>query len=202
MTGNEQEPLPETAAEARPPAPDPSAEPPAPANDVAPEDRIALLEGELAALKDQLLRAMAETENVRRRGERERAEAGKYAIARFAESLLAVADSLRQALGTPGQDGASLEALRQGVELTERSLTAALEGHGIRRFDPLGEPFDPHRHQAVLEVEAPDKPAGTVAQVLRAGFTLHDRLLRPAMVAVAKGGPAATESGQRVDTTV
>ncbi|MSP83221.1 MAG: nucleotide exchange factor GrpE [Alphaproteobacteria bacterium] len=181
----------------------PPAGAPEAANDAAPEPtpeaRIQALEGEVASLKDQLLRALAENENVRRRGERERAEAGKYAVAKFAEALLNVADSLRQALGTP--TAGPPEALRQGVELTERALTAALEAHGIRRFDPLGEAFDPHRHQAVFEIEDGDKPAGAIAQTLRAGFMLHDRLLRPAMVAVAKGGPAPQAEDLHVDTS-
>jgi molecular chaperone GrpE len=170
--------------------------------DIDPAASLARLEQNLTVTKDQLLRALAETENVRRRAERERDEAGKYAIGRFAESLLGVADSLRQALASlPADPDPNLAALRQGVELTERSLAAAFEKHGIKRIDPKGQPFDPHFHQAVMEIEAPDVPAGTVAQVLRDGYTLNERLLRPAMVAVAKGGPARGAK-PAVDTTV
>ncbi len=188
MSGNEGE---------QPGQPPASAEPAAPADDqraAAPDARIAELEGEVEQLKDQVLRALAETENVRRRAERERQDAGKYAIARFADPLLNVADSLRQALAV----GTALDALKHGVELTERALTAAFEANGIKRFEPLGQAFDPNFHQAVFEVETADQPAGTVVQVLRAGFTLNDRLLRPAMVAVTKGGAAAVA---HVDTS-
>lgn len=181
------------------PANDDPAETPAPA--ASAEEAVARLEQDLAVARDQLLRALAETENLRRRAERERDEAGKYAINRFAESLLTVADSLRQALASvPPDPDPNLAALRQGVELTERSLAAAFEKHGIKRIDPQGQPFDPHFHQAVMEIEAPDKTAGTVAQVLRDGYTLNDRLLRPAMVAVAKGGPAPAPKAA-VDTS-
>ncbi|MBM3583984.1 MAG: nucleotide exchange factor GrpE [Alphaproteobacteria bacterium] len=163
---------------------------PPPANDApAPEARIAALEAEVAQLRDQALRAIAETENVRRRSEREREDAGRYAVSRFAGALLDVADSLSQALASASAEPAAA-ALRQGVELTERTLLGAFEKYGVKRFDPKGEPFDPNLHQAVFEVETADQPAGTVAQVLRTGFMLHGRLLRPAMVAVTKNGPA------------
>lgn len=171
----------------------------APANDVpVAEARIAELEAEVARLKDQALRAIAETENVRRRAERERDDASRYAVSGFAGALLDVADNLSQALATAPADPA-VAALRQGVELTERTLLGVFEKHGVARFNPAGEPFDPNRHQAVFEVETADQPAGTVVQVLRAGFMLHGRLLRPAMVAVARGGPAPVP-GAAVDT--
>jgi molecular chaperone GrpE len=186
---------------------------PVPANDARPaaeaaaEAKIAELEAEAAGLKDQLLRALAEVENVRRRGEREREDAQRFAIAKFAGALVDVADNLSQALAAlpTGGDGAN-QALRQGVELTERTLMSVFERHGISRFDPTGEPFDPNRHQAVFEVEAADKAAGTVVQALRAGYMINGRLLRPAMVGVAKGGPApgaeTAPPGASIDTTV
>jgi molecular chaperone GrpE len=183
----------------------PEGEAAVPANDAAPEAPVPPEAGpspeeEIATLKDQLLRAVAETENVRRRGQKDREDARQFAIQGFAQALLEVADSLRQALASVPAEGGEpgLAALRQGVELTERSLAGIFERHGIKRFDPKGEPFDPNRHQAIFEVEAPGQPAGTVVQVLRAGYTLNDRLLRPAMVGVAKG--AAPAPGP-VDTT-
>ena len=202
MNGMKQEhehTLDETANEAAVPA---SAEPALP--EIIPEERIAALEAAVAELRDRLLRALAETENVRRRAERDRDEMRKFAIARFAEAIVDVADNLRQALASVAGEGADprLAALAEGVGLTERALTAAFEQHGIRRFEPLGEPFDPDFHQAILEVEDAARPAGTIVQVLRAGYLLNDRLLRPAMVGIARGGqPALGPVGVQVDTT-
>lgn len=165
--------------------------------------RVAELEAEVAKFKDQALRALAEAENTRRRAQREIEENNKYAVSNMARDVLPVADNLRRAL-----DGISAEARQAderldkfatGVELTERELLGALERHHIKRVDPLGQPFDHNLHQAVMQVEAPDKPAGTVVQVLQSGYTINDRLLRPAMVAVAKGD--ATNTGARVNTT-
>ena len=165
-------------------------------------DPLAAAEAEMARLKDQLLRAMAETENLRRRAEREREDTAKYAIAGFAREILAVGDNLHLALtNIPAEARAAdkwLDNLAVGVEATERELLAVFERFGIRRIDPLGEPFDPNYHQAMTEVPGTGKPAGTVVQVMRAGYVIHDRLLRPAMVAVAKGEAEAPQ----VDTTV
>ncbi|MGH6960356.1 MAG: nucleotide exchange factor GrpE [Dongiaceae bacterium] len=145
--------------------------------------------------KDQLLRALAETENVRRRTQRDRDEALKYAIAGFAKDLLVVADNLRRALDAiPKEALAGDEALRTlatGVEMTERLLQGAFERHNLKRIEPIGEKFDSHLHQAVFEVPGSGQPAGTVVQLLETGYQLHDRLLRPAMVGVAKAEPAA-----------
>ena len=169
-----------------------------------PTKRVAELEAEVGRLKDQALRAMAEAENTRRRAQREIEDNAKYAVTNIARDILPVADNLRRAL-----DGISAEARQadekldkfaEGVELTEREFLSTLERHHIRRVDPLGQPFDHNLHQAVMQVEAPDKPAGTVVQVLQSGYTLHGRLLRPAMVAVAKGS-AAGSAGQTVDTS-
>jgi len=175
---------------------DPGAEAEAEAAPATPEERAAALEAELVEAQDKLLRALAETENVRRRAQRERADAEKYGFAKFASDLLSVADNLRRALDSLPESEAKDDRTRSllaGVEATERELLAAFERHGLKRIDPKGEKFDHNFHQAVFEVENADQPAGTVAQVLQPGYVVHDRLLRPAMVAVAKGGAPATE---------
>ena len=163
--------------------------------EISPEARVAALEAELAEHKDQLLRALAETENIRRRGQREREDTAKYAIAGFAKELLSVADNLRRALDSlPEAEArdARTRGLLAGVDATERELLSVFERHGIRRIDPEGERFDHNLHQAIFEAERSDKPDGTVVEVLQPGYVLHDRLLRPAMVGVAKEkrGPA------------
>jgi molecular chaperone GrpE len=157
------------------------------------EARLGAVEAELAEAKDRLLRALAETENVRRRAERERSDAGRFGAANFAKDVLNVADNLRRAIESvpEGQAGDELmRTLLQGVAATERELLAAFERHGVRRIDPMGERFDHNLHQAMFEVENTGKPAGTVVQVLQPGYVMHDRLLRPALVGVAKGESA------------
>jgi molecular chaperone GrpE len=167
----------------------------------SPEDRIAKLEAEVASLKDQLLRAMAETENTRRRAQRDREDASKFAVSSFAKELVSVADNLRRALDAVPAEGREqdemLKGLAVGVEATERQLFAAFDRAGIKKLDPAGEPFDPNFHQVMFEIENTGKAAGTVVQVLQPGYTIHGRLLREAMVGVAKGGDAG---GQHVDT--
>jgi len=169
------------------------------------------LEKEVSELKDKLLRALAEAENIRRRGEREREDTAKYAMSAFARDILPVADNLGRALAALGPEvrgkDPSLDSLVAGIELTDRELTAVLERHGIRRVNPVGEKFDHNFHQAMMEVDDPTKPSGTVVQVLQTGYVLRDRLLRPAMVAVSKGGKVETVSqasvndvGHTVDT--
>jgi molecular chaperone GrpE len=178
------------------------------------EGRIAELEAEVAKYKDQALRALAEQENVRRRAQRDREDALKFATSSFAKDLVTVADNLRRAIDSVPEAQAAkdelLKGLMSGVSATERELLGAFEKHGIRKLDPMGEKFDHNFHQAIFELENTGKPAGTVVQVLQAGFTLHDRLLREAMVGVAKGPvaePAATEEKppedghKRVDRT-
>jgi molecular chaperone GrpE len=160
------------------------------------ETRAAELEAELAEYKDRLLRALAETENVRRRAQREREDASKYAIAAFAKDLLSAADNLRRALESLPEARAKDERTRSliaGVAATERELLGVFERHGIKRIDPKGECFDHNLHQAIFETERPDQPSGSVVEVLQPGYVLHDRLLRPAMVGVAKGGPKPSE---------
>ena len=172
-----------------------AAEAPPGAAEADPAAQLEAARAEAAALKDQLLRALAEMENVRRRAQRDRDDAAKYGVSIFANDLLAVADNLRRALeAIPAEALEADEYLRNlaaGVELTERQFLAALERQGVRKFEPLGEKFDSHLHQAVFEVPDTDQPAGTVVRLLQAGYMLHDRLLRPAMVAVAKSSDAA-----------
>jgi molecular chaperone GrpE len=154
------------------------------------------LEAELAEYKDRLLRALAETENVRRRAQRDREDASKYAIAGFAKDLLSAADNLGRALESLPEAQAKDERTRSliaGVAATERELLGVFERHGIKRIDPKGECFDHNLHQAIFETERPDQPSGSVVEVLQPGYVLHDRLLRPAMVGVAKGGPKPSE---------
>ena len=166
----------------------------------ATEDALEAAQNEIGKLKDQILRAMAETENTRRRMKKETEDAQKFAVGNFAKEMLNVADNFRRALEAVPQDGAGGDTLKNlvaGVEMTERQLLAAFEKFGIKKLDPIGLPFDPHQHQVMMEVEDPSKPAGMIVQVLQAGYMIHDRLLREAMVVVAKGGPAA----HKVDTS-
>jgi molecular chaperone GrpE len=159
------------------------------AAELSPEARVAVLEAELAEHKDRLLRALAEAENTRRRAQRERDDATKYAISGFAKELLSAADNLRRALASLPEAEVGDERTRSllaGVAATERELLSVFERHGIRRIDPLGERFDHNLHQAIFEVEHGDRPPGTIVEVLQPGYLLHDRLLRPAMVGVAK----------------
>ncbi|MGA8548687.1 MAG: nucleotide exchange factor GrpE [Stellaceae bacterium] len=157
--------------------------------ELEPQARVAALEAELAEHKDRLLRALAEAENTRRRTQRERDDAAKYAISGFAKDLLSAADNLRRALDSLPEaeiDDARTRSLLAGVAATERELLSVFERHGIRRIDPRGEPFDHNLHQAIFEAERADRPPGTIVEVLQPGYVLHDRLLRPAMVGVAK----------------
>jgi len=159
------------------------------------------LEAENAKLKDQLLRALADTENVRRRAEREKDDTSKYAVATLARDILSVADNLRRALESLPADHVPNDAVRNlltGVEATERELLAIFERRGIKRIDPLGERFDPNFHQAMFEAPNSGQEPGTVVQVLQPGYVIFDRLLRPALVGVAK---AESEAPERVDTT-
>ena len=168
------------------------------AGDGTPEERIAALEAELADYKDRLLRALAETENTRRRAQREREDAAKYAISGFAKDLLSAADNLRRALESLPQSEVRDERTRNllaGVEATERELLSVFERHGLRRIDPRGERFDHNLHQAIFEAERNDQPPGTIVEVLQPGYVLQDRLLRPAMVGVAKQPAARGEPG-------
>jgi molecular chaperone GrpE len=167
--------------------------------------RLAAAEAELADAKDKLLRALAETENVRRRAQREREDATRYGAANFARDVLTVGDNLRRALDSAPEEGARdavMQNLLAGVAATERELLAALERHGVKKIAPqLGARFDPNFHEAMFEVENTGRPAGSIVQVLQPGYVIHDRLLRPAMVGVAKAAPGAPEP-RRVDEVV
>jgi molecular chaperone GrpE len=159
------------------------------------------LERELADMKDRLLRTLAEMENLRRRTEREVADARMYGISAFARDILTVADNMHRALHALDEElraraDGGVKALLDGVELTERELMNVLEKHGVKRIEPLGQKFDPHRHQAMYEVEDVNVPAGTVVSVVQSGYLIGDRVLRPAMVAVSKGGAKAPPQGQ------
>lgn len=174
-------------------------------------DELAAATAEAAALKDQLLRALADTENLRRRAQREKEDAAKFGITAFARDLLPVADNLRRALDAVAPEAlANDEALKSlvvGVEMTERQLMDGFGKHGLKRIDAMGEKFDSNLHQAMFEVPGTDKPAGTVVQVLQPGYLLNERLIRPAMVGVAKGDPQAAgqaggEGDDRVNTVV
>lgn len=177
----------------------------APAEDSATAASVARLEADLAETKDRLLRTLAEGENQRRRAERERADAQRYAATGFARDLLDVADNLRRALASVAADEVQderVKAMIEGVAATERALLGAFERHGIRRIEPqLGDRFDFNLHQAMFEVENSGQPPGSIVQVLQAGYQMHDRLLRPALVGVAKGD-AQPKDMPRVDTVV
>ena len=154
------------------------------------------LEREHAEMKDRVLRTLAEMENLRKRTDREVADARLYGASSFARDVLAVADNMRRALeAVPPEARADAEtgmkSLVEGVELTERELLKALEKNGVRQFNPQGEKFDPNVHQAMYEVPDASVPAGSVVQVVQPGYMIGERVLRPALVGVSKGGPRA-----------
>ena len=165
-------------------------------------------EEEIAQLKDQLLRAMAETENTRRRGQREIEDARKFAISEFARDLLGLTDNLTRALESARDDNgdngdaAAQGALLEGVELTQRQFLQALENYGIQPIEAEGQKLDPNLHQAMLQIDDDEVEPGTIVQVIQIGYTIHDRLLRPALVAVAKATETEVpaETGQHIDT--
>ena len=151
------------------------------------------LQSELVAIKDQLLRSLAEGENIRRRTEREKIDMSKYAITNFAREIISVADNLTRALGSISDDARSeneeLANLCLGIEMTDKELTNTFEKFNINAIDSIGQKFDHNIHQAMFEVDDPDRPAGMVVQEIQKGYVLFDRLLRPSMVGVSKGGP-------------
>ena len=176
--------------------PDETVQPDDPSTPVAAPKPSTSLDRELADMKDRLLRTLAEMENLRKRTEREVADARLYGISAFARDVLTVADNMHlalEALDTELREKADsgVKALLDGVELTERALLNALEKHGVKRIEPIGQKFDPNRHQAMYETDDASVPAGHVAQVIQAGYLIGDRVLRPALVAVSKGAPKA-----------
>lgn len=164
----------------------------------------AALRAELDETRAHMLRALAEAENVRRRAQRDVSDARQYAVTAFARDLLNVADNFKRALGTVSDDAElpeELKGLVDGIRMTERELATTLERHGVTVTDPVGERFDPNRHQAMFEIENLDVPSGTILQVVQSGAVIGERTLRPAMVGISKGGPKPGEvrEAQAVD---
>ena len=162
---------------------------------------IEALNAENSQLKDRVLRTLAEMENLRRRTEREVSDARVYAVTSFARDMLTVVDNLSRALEhLPAEARSSadpaVQSMIEGVELTARDLEAALGRHGVKKLDPKGQRFDPNFHQAIFEAPDETVPAGTVSQVVQSGWTIGDRVLRPAMVGVSKGGPKTAPSAE------
>lgn len=179
-------------------------------NDDAPLDQnaiaagvLAQMQAEIERLQDERIRALAEAENIRKRAEKQVLDERQYGASKFARDMLSVADNLRRAIdasaaqrGEPGVD-----AILTGIELTERELLSALEKNGVKRIEARGVKFDPHFHQAMAEVPGTGQPHGTVVDVIQPGYTIADRLLRAAMVVVAKGEPASNQPpGHAFDT--
>ena len=172
-------------------------------NENEPSKSLDELEAKISELKDQLLRTVADSENLRKRLEREKEQTRKFGIANFAKDLLSIADNLGRALdAAPNKEGIENQAIENfvlGVQMTEQELQKAFDNNNIRKIDPLGEKFDYNFHQAMFEVEETDQEPGMVVQVLQPGYAIDDRILRPAMVGVAaaKGG----KKNVAVDTT-
>ncbi|MDF0517337.1 nucleotide exchange factor GrpE [Bradyrhizobium yuanmingense] len=164
------------------------------------------LQKEAAEARDRMLRTLAEMENLRKRTAKEVADARLYGITGFARDVLDIADNLQRALdAVPAEARAAADpgliALIEGVELTERSLLNALEKHGVKKLDPQGQKFDPNFHQAMYEVPDASVPSGTVVQVMQAGYTIGERVLRPALVGVAKGGAKAAPAANNNESS-
>jgi molecular chaperone GrpE len=205
QTGQQSGHQPSQPAAPAPDAPQLTPKPEAVPEQPAANDPLAKAQAEIAELKDRLLRTAAESENLRKRMEREKEDALKYGAAKFSKDVLTVADNLRRAIETlPKSEADASEPVRNlvvGIEATERELLSVFERHGITRIDPKGQRFDPNQHQAMFEVQDPTQPAGIVVQVIAAGYMQHGRLLRAAMVGVSKGGPTPEiQPGQSINT--
>jgi molecular chaperone GrpE len=183
----------------------PQAEPVVSKPYVMPDDpepnSVEALTKEAAESRDRMLRTLAEMENLRKRTAKEVADARTYGITSFARDVLEIADNLQRALDAVPQEARDaadpgLKALIEGVELTEKSLHNTLEKNGVTKLSPEGEKFDPNFHQAMFEVPDPSKPSGTVVQVVQSGYKIGERILRPALVGVAKGGPKAEKAAE------
>jgi molecular chaperone GrpE len=164
-------------------------------------DALDALRAENADLRDRFLRLAADMDNLRRRTDREIKDAKSYAVTGFARDMLSVSDNLRRAIESLPEEArsgadAAVTALIEGVEMTERGMLSTLERHGIRKIEPVGQKFDPNFHQAMFEVPNPDVANNTVVQVVQAGYAIGERVLRPAMVGVAKGGPKAEAAAE------
>ena len=171
------------------------------ADPAAGPDPVAVLKAEVESLRDQRLRALAEAENIRRRAEREKTEASQYAVTKFARDMVSIADNFSRALAACPPElretaDPQIKAVLDGVEATDRQLMAALERYGVKPVSTEGGKFDPNLHQAIAEVPGNGKPAGTIVDVVQAGYMIGDRLLRPAMVTVARrgDGPAPVDT--------
>lgn len=161
---------------------------------VSEPDPLELAKAEAADMRDRYLRLAAEMDNLRRRTARDVKDAKSYSVAGFARDMLAVSDNLRRALDAIPAEAreagdVGFNALIEGVEMTERAMLSALERHGVQKLEPVGQKFDPNFHQAMFEIPNAEVPNNTVVQVVQAGYTIGERVLRPAMVGVAKGGP-------------
>lgn len=172
------------------------------------EARVAELEAQVSDLTDRLLRAHAELDNFRKRTEREKADLAKYAISKFAADIVVLGDNFQRAVAAVPADAAerdaTLKGMLEGINMMDREFLNVLARHGVKRVDPDGQPFNPHLHQAVMEQQNPDVPSGTVVQVFQPGYTIEDRVLRPAMVVVSTGGPKqkpAEKQAEQAHTT-
>ena len=165
-----------------------------------------LLQAAPAEYQDKNMRLLAEMENLRRRTERERADTAKFAITRFARDVLTVADNFQRAIDAVPQDAVAadgpLKTLFEGVDLTGRELLSTMERHGVKRIDPTGQRFDPNLHQAMMQVDNPDVPNGTVLQAFQPAYMIEDRILRPATVVVSRGGPKVSRTGDETAASV
>ena len=161
---------------------------------------IAELEGQIKDLTDRLLRAHAEMDNMRKRAEREKADTAKYAITKFATDVVTLGDNLARALAAVPPEAAeaqpALKGLLEGVTMTDRAFLTTLERHGIKRLDPKGEIFNPHLHQAIAQIQNTEVAAGSIVQVHQPGYTIEDRVLRPAIVVAAQGGSKPVKQPQ------
>ena len=199
------------AAPKEPAAATPAEDPPVAEKPEAQEEQVPLDAGapmaeneEAAKLKDQMMRLAADLENTRRRAEREKREAGQYAIANFARDLISVADNFERALRAAGVSGDDIpeghsdafNGLVAGIQMTEKELLTTLQRHGVTKLEPAGEKFDPNLHQAVANVPSAEIAKGCVVDVAQPGFTIGDRVLRAAMVTVSSGAPAAEADGE------
>lgn len=172
---------------------------------VSEEDVLVRLAEENDELKERAMRLAAEMENLRKRTQRDVADARNFGISSFAREMLTVSDNLQRTLEAVSQEAReqadpTLKALIEGVEMTERAMLSALERHGVKKIEPHGERFDPHFHQAMFEVPNEEVPANTVVQVVQTGYVIGERVLRPAMVGVSKGGPKADPAPSQAET--
>ena len=171
-----------------------------PANENGAGNETDALKAEVADLKDRLLRALADAENTRRRAERDRLDASQYAVTKFARDMLQIADNFARALAACPREkldaaDPQVKAVIEGVEVTERQLLSTLERYGVKLIESDGAKFDPNLHQAIAEVPGEGRPAGTIVNVVQQGYTIGDRLLRPAMVTVARAGGGEAPGG-------